>query len=120
MVGIAVVEGFAETPADSDDLNHIEQGDTQDQQGNKNGPMARMANGIKVREDREHRQEIANQMAAGITEKGACAGEIEREKSKQSAKGQQGDNRDQILTVAGCDHCKAPRADCCKAGAKAI
>src|SRR5438045_2281695 len=59
-------------------------------------------------------------MAAGIAEKGASVGEVERKKSKQSAKGQQGDNRDQVLAVSGCDHCKAPRANRSKAGAKAI
>src|SRR5215468_9123361 len=100
MVGITMVERFAKTPPDNDDLDHIEQRNTQNEKGNQNCPMAGMANGVEVRKDGEHGQKVAHQMASSIAEECARTREVIGKKPKQSSKGEEGNNCDEVLPVA--------------------
>ena len=79
-----------------------------------------MLGGIKMRQDGQHSQQVADEVAAGIAEKRARAGKIVRQKPEQRAKGQKGDQRHQILAASGGDRGEVPGADGPQPRAKAV
>ncbi len=83
VVGVAVVKGFSQAPADEDDLDHVEERDGEDQQRNEDGPMAGMADAIEMREDGEDGQEVADEMAAGVAKESTGARKIAGKKTEQ-------------------------------------
>ena len=99
VVGVALIEWLADAPAKEDDPNQVRQRDGEDQQRKQHRPAARVLRRIEVRQNCEHGQQVADKMTAGITEKGAGAGEIVGQKAEQCAEGQEGDQRDQILAI---------------------
>ena len=70
---------------------------------------------------RQHGQQVADQVAAGVAKKGAGFGEIIGQKTEQSAGDQEGHRRHQVLGgSAGGDQAEPGRADGPESGAKAV
>ena len=120
MIVVADPKRLAEPPANDDHPHQVKQRHTQHQQRADHGDSVRRFLGIEVRENGQHREQVAHEMAAGITEKGRCLGEIVREKSQQSAADGQRQQSDQVLAMAHRDDRKPPGGDCSNARAKAV
>ena len=120
VIRVADVKWFAHSPAQNDDPREIAQRDREHQQRRDHRPRARVEFAVEVRQNGQHGEQIADEMAAGVAEKRAGVGKIVRQKTHQRAAGKKGDERDQILAVHRGDHGEADRADRAEAGAKAV
>ena len=89
MICVAVVKGQAVAGAPGNDPQQIEQGNGQHDERDHHRPMTGMTRAVEVRQNCQDRQEIANQVAARIAEKGARLREIVRQKTCQRAYGQE-------------------------------
>jgi hypothetical protein len=75
---------------------------------------------VEVGEDGEEREEIADEVAAGIAEEDGGLGEIEGEEAEECAGGEEADGGDEVLAVAGGGPGEGPGADEAEAGAEAV
>ena len=120
VVLVADVEGFAETPADVNHGDEVGEDDAEDEQRFEDGKGLHVGGGVEMGEDREEREEIADEVAAGIAEERGGPGEIEGEEAEERAGGEEPDGGDEVLAVAGGGPGEGPDADEAEAGAEAV
>ena len=76
--------------------------------------------GIKMRQNRHHREQVADEMAARIAEKSAGVRKIPRQKTDERAAHQKTRDGDEIFAVRGGDERKNKRANRADARAQAV
>jgi hypothetical protein len=76
MIGVADPERFLVQRAEQADLREVKQGNRQHQQRREHGPAMRILLGVKVRQDGHHREQVADEVAAGVAEKRAGVGKF--------------------------------------------
>src|ERR1035441_658779 len=73
-----------------------------------------------MRENGEHRQQVTNEMTAGIAEERAGAREIVGQEAEQGAEGQEGDESHEVLAVRRGNDGEMIGPNCSQAGAEAV
>ena len=73
-----------------------------------------------MREDGHDREQVADEMAAGVAEKGAGVREIPRQKSEQRAAREKARQSDEILAIRRGNERENERADGAQSGAQAV
>src|SRR5690349_14336771 len=73
-----------------------------------------------MRQDRQDGQQITDQMAAGVAQKSAGIGKVERQEAEEGSKSQKGNEGNEILAAGRCEECKIPGADSAQAGTEPV
>src|ERR1035441_5391497 len=73
-----------------------------------------------MRENGEHRQQVTNEMTAGIAKERASAREIVGQEAEQGAEGQEGDESHQVLAVRRSNDSEMVGPNRSQAGAEAV
>src|SRR5580704_1705062 len=97
MIGIANVKWLAEPPAEDDHPGKVAQWHSQDEQRHKDGPNAGLLASVEVRENGHDRQEVTDEMTAGVTKKRGGPRKIVGKKTQQRTTGEQSEESDKVL-----------------------
>src|SRR5262245_60224820 len=99
VIGVTHIKRLSLSPTQQDYPNQICQGHSKDQQGLEHSPDMRMFSRIEVRENREDRQEIADQVTSGVAQENRCLGKIIGQKSEERSAGRERDQCHEILAL---------------------
>ena len=120
MIGVADPERFFVQRAEQADLREVKQGNRQHEQRREHGERTRILLGVKMRQNRHHREQIADEMAAGVAEKRAGVRKIPRQKTDERAAHQKAGDGDEIFAVRGGDEREKKCANRAEPGAQAV
>src|SRR5437879_3354760 len=120
MVRIALIKRLTNAPPEEDDPRQVDKRDSQDKKREQHCPAPGVMRGVKVRQYGQHGQQVAQQVAAGVTQKGARAWKVEGQKPQQRAEAQEGQECNQVLARGSSYQAEVPRGHSGEARAKAV
>ena len=99
MIRVANPEWFAGAGAQDDNPREVGQRHCQHEQRREHGQWTRVLLRIKVRQDSHHREQVTDEMTAGVTEKGAGVWKVPGQKTRQRAAHQKRNRRHEIFAI---------------------
>ncbi len=121
MVGVADIKRLAAPPAQKHDANQVRQRNGEHQQRFQHGPRVRVLPRVKVRQNCHYREQVADQMAAGVAQKRAGLRKIVRQETQQrAARPERPSAPRDIDRRNGGDRGEIPCADGAQSGAQSV
>src|SRR5688572_5725470 len=120
VVVVADVEWLPNSPAEEDDPHQVHERHSEYKQGTEDGPGMWMICRVEVRQNREHGEKEADEVASSVTEEGRSTRKIPRQETERCAADKKGDGCDEVLLVSGGGECNEQRSNHAKASADAV